>query len=171
MISKSEKFFRLKEGKLIKNKILVTFILIALRLFIAGVYIFSGAEKLLQPYQNFAYVIQSYDLLRNTMFENVVALSFPWLECFTGLFLLLGLWTRFALIGIATFSVIFIVVVGQAIVRHLPMGECGCFGDSIGMPLQATLTLDLFILISIFVLMRYEIVQRFTLDRFFQNNK
>jgi ubiquinone/menaquinone biosynthesis C-methylase UbiE/uncharacterized membrane protein YphA (DoxX/SURF4 family) len=119
-----------------------------MRLLIASVYIVSGAEKLLQPYQNFAYVVQGYDLLHHAALENLTARIFPWLEYFIGGLLLIGLWTRLALTGIAVFSGIFIFAVGQAIARHLPLDECGCFGDLVGMPLEVTLAIDCIILVA-----------------------
>ena len=85
-----------------------------IRLLLALLYITSGLEKLTQPYENFVYVIQGYDLVHNYFLEKVAAFTFPWLEFLLGIFLLLGLWTRLCLAGYGLFSLVFIVVVGQA---------------------------------------------------------
>ena len=119
------------------------------RVLIGMVYIISGAEKLLQPYENFLYIVEEYDIIPFAAVERVIAATFPWLEYFLGGFLILGLWTRECLACIGMFSCVFIIVVGQAIVRGLPLAECGCFGDLVGMSLTATFIIDIIILLLV----------------------
>ncbi len=126
-----------------------------IRVVIGAVYIISGVEKLLQPYENFMYVIQGYDMIRHAGLEFIISRVFPWLEYFLGGFLLLGLWTRASLVGIGAFSSVFIVAVGQAIIRKLPLAECGCFGDLVGMPLAVTLVIDIATLFFVILLLRF----------------
>ena len=95
-----------------------------IRVFIGVLFIVSGTEKLVEPYQNFLYVIQSYKVLPDIL-EEPAAHFFPWLELFFGLFVLLGLWLKSALIGVGVLLTTFIIVVGQAIGRQLPITECG----------------------------------------------
>ena len=129
--------------------------LILIRIAIGLVYAISGAEKLLQPYANFLYIVQEYDIIPSSSIENIVAWLFPWVEFFLGSFLLLGLWTRASLVSVGAFSAVFIVTVGQAIIRKLPLAECGCFGDLVGMPLAATLIIDILILFLAILLLRF----------------
>ena len=131
------------------------YVLVFLRWIIGMVYLISGTEKLLQPYENFLYIIQEYDIIPTTVLEYIAAWVFPWLEFFLGGLLLLGLWTRESLISIGLFSIVFIIAVGQAIVRELPLAECGCFGDLIGMPLEATLMIDIMILLTVILLLYF----------------
>jgi len=131
------------------------YVLVLIRIMIGMVYVISGAEKLLQPYGNFLYVVQEYDIVPSVTVEYVVAWLFPWLELFLGGFLLLGLWTRESLMSVGLFSAAFIIAVGQAIIRKLPLAECGCFGDLVGIPLTATLMIDILILSLVILLLRF----------------
>ena len=131
------------------------YFLVLMRIMIGMVYIISGAEKLLQPHENFLYIIQEYDIIPSVTVAYAVAWLFPWLELFLGGFLLLGLWTRESLTSVGLFSAVFIVVVGQAIIRKLPLAECGCFGDLVGIPLEVTLVIDIVILSLAILLLRF----------------
>ena len=129
------------------------YFLIFIRIVIGLIYVVSGAEKLLQPYENFLYIIEGYDMISHMGIQYVIAWLFPWLEYLLGGFLVLGLWTKQGLISVGIFSVMFIVAVGQAIIRKLPLTECGCFGDLFGMPLAVILFIDILILSSIILLL------------------
>ena len=131
------------------------YFLILIRIAIGLVYVISGAEKLLQPYENFLYIIEGYDMIPYTGIQCVIAWLFPWLEYLLGGLLVLGLWTKQGLISVSVFSVMFIVVVGQAIVRKLPLTECGCFGDLVDMPLTATLFIDILLFLLVILLLYF----------------
>ncbi len=127
----------------------------------------SGGEKVLSPYQNFLYVVQNYEMLP-TLGEELVARLFPWIELFLGLFLLLGLWLPWALRGTALMLLTFLVVVGQAMLRQLPIGECGCFGKLISLPLHVVFINDSVMLILIgLMLWRPQAVAKCSLDHYF----
>ena len=142
-----------------------------LRGVVAGIFIVSGTEKLLSPYENFLYVIQNYQVLPWPGMERMVAHVFPWIELSLGVFLISGLWIRWVLLGLAASTATFIFIVSQAIIRNLPINSCGCFGDLVKVPLPVILTMDSLILISIF-LMSYNRTQilRFSLDQYFDQN-
>jgi len=131
------------------------YFLILIRCMIGMMYIVSGTEKLLQPYENFLYIVREYDIVPIAAIEHVVAWLFPWLELCLGGFLLVGLWTKESLISIGLFSAVFIFAVGQAIMRKLPLAECGCFGDLVGMPLEATFVIDIVTLSLVILLLRF----------------
>ena len=61
-------------------------IFVVFRLVIAVIFIASGTEKLLSPVENFVYAIQSYDLIHDPDLQESIALLFPWLELFAGVF-------------------------------------------------------------------------------------
>ncbi|MBF0489209.1 MAG: DoxX family membrane protein [Candidatus Omnitrophica bacterium] len=139
-----------------------------LRIIIGIVLLASGFEKLLSPYQNFLYVLQAYEFFP-TWLEKIVAISVPWVELMVGLFMLLGLWTQWALKGALLLFAGFIFIVGQALLRHLPMDQCGCFGESIHILPQHIILFDSFTLLSIIWLISQPIkVKAFSLDRYFQ---
>lgn len=146
-------------------------ILIFIRMLIGGIYIFSGVEKLLSPVENFIFAIQSYDIVHHSTLIKMVATGFPWLELILGVFLCLGLWLRVTLVGIGTCSLIFIGVLGQAIIRRLAVTDCGCFGSLLSVPLPVTLILDIIILIlASLLLIKIKKTAILGLDHYFSKN-
>ncbi len=102
----------------------------------------SGFEKLVSPYQNFQFVIEQYQVVGREQ-AAWIAQTLPWAELVAGVFLALGLWTTAAGAAVLAMFGVFIVAVGQALVRRLPLDECGCFGELISIPLPAVLAMDL----------------------------
>ncbi len=138
--------------------------LFLLRIIIGSVFIVSGLGKLLAPYQNFLYVIQAYQLLPSWA-EVLVAQIFPWLELIVGVFVALGLWTSWSLRGAGILFGIFVVVVGQALIRGLPLENCGCFGEWIHLKPQTVIVMDsLSLLLTLVLLRNLSSVQKFSLD-------
>ena len=135
-----------------------------IRIFIGLVLLVSGFEKLMSPYQNFLYVIQAYAMFpllpgipgwSPSGLEKLAALSVPWVELMAGIFLSLGLWTDWSLKGALLLFGSFIVIVGQALLRGLPIDQCGCFGENIHILPQYIIVFDSVMLLSIFWLLRH----------------
>ena len=142
-------------------------IFLVLRILIGLLFLISGAEKLINPLQNFLYVVQSYELLPSRA-EGWVAHLMPWCEFFVGLFLVLGLWLKNALRATLILFCVFIFVIGQALIRKLAVTECGCFGELISFPLPVTLMMDSTLLaISGILLLRLDKTSSFSLDNYF----
>ncbi len=140
---------------------------VCLRLFIGLVLLVSGFEKLISPYQNFLYVIQAYQAFPSWM-ETAAALAVPWVEFITGIFLVLGLCLNWSLKGAVVLFACFIMIVGQALLRHLPLEDCGCFGEAIHIPPQGIIVFDSFMLLATFWLLRHPShVNRLSLDKYF----
>lgn len=142
-----------------------------LRILLGAFFIVSGFEKIISPYQNFLYVVQSYEIFGSPL-DVFVARIVPWVELFTGVFLLLGLWTRFALRAMLLLLAGFITIVGQALIRHLPIQECGCFGELISLPLQVVILFDS-ALFLFGIIMYHEAGKagQWGLDNYFQRNE
>lgn len=138
--------------------------LAGIRILLGVLFVISGGEKIISPVENFLMVIHGYDFLPQPL-ERLAAMVFPWVELFTGLFLLAGLWLRQALMVLIMMSVSLMLVVGQAILRRLPMENCGCFGELIHLPLQGVFFVDLTVLaLSVFCLVNYKKAMRFSVD-------
>ena len=138
-----------------------------LRVCLGILFVVSGTEKLVGPYQNFLYVVQSYKVLPDLL-EEPVARFFPWLELFVGMFVLLGLWLKSALVGAAALLTTFVIVVGQAIGRQLPITECGCFGGLVSFPLPVTAMFDAtLLLLTSFLYRHMEKTTWLSLDHYF----
>ena len=139
---------------------------------LGGFFTVSGFEKLVAPYQNFLYVVQSYDFLRVPLLEEAVAMVFPWCEFFIGIFLVLGFGLKWALRAVSILLLVFLVTVGQAMIRRLPLEECGCFGDMISFPLPVVLMMDTVLLLLVrWMSRRIADASVFGLDRHLQKHE
>ena len=107
---------------------------VALRVIIGLLFVLSGFEKLIEPHQNFLYVVQGYDLFDKPLDMFVVRIL-PWFELLLGIFVVLGLWLSESLKGLWVMTACFIIVVAQAVLRKLPITDCGCFGGLMVVPL------------------------------------
>ena len=140
---------------------------ILIRILIGLIFVVSGGEKLLSPYQNFLYVIQAYEIVPSP-WDEWVARIFPWMEFFWGIFTVVGLWTIWSLRGLLLSTSCFLFVVGQALWRNLPIEKCGCFGGLVSIPLPTILLMDAVMWIYIaYLIIRIERSHRFSLDEYF----
>jgi len=139
------------------------------RILIGGIFLVSSLGKLLSPYQNFLYVIQAYQVLPSWG-EILVAQIFPWIELIVGVFVFLGLWTPWALRGALALFGIFVAVVGQALIRHLPLENCGCFGGLIHFKPQTVIIMDsASLVLTLLALRNLTKVQKLSLDFYFDH--
>lgn len=142
--------------------------MIVIRIAIALVLLVSGFEKALAPYQNFLYTLQAYQLPIPYEIETLIAQIFPWVELLIGAFLLVGFRTVLALKGAAVLFAGFIIIVGQALLRNIPLENCGCFGELIHLPPHLIIVIDSLVLLAILLMFtRLKSTQRFSLDNRF----
>ena len=115
-------------------------------------------------------IVQGYQLLP-PLLEDIVARVVPWLEVLLGIFLLLGLWLNWALRTCLALFAVFIFFLSQAIVRGLPLEDCGCFGEILTLKLPVTLVIDsLLFVLTLFLLRHTEEASPFSLDRYYREN-
>lgn len=146
-------------------------ILAILRILIGIFFVVSGFGKLINPYENFLYVVQSYELVGKPL-DLLTAGVIPWVEFILGIFMILGLWLTITLRGIWALLIIFIFVLGQAIVRNLPITECGCFGELVSVPLAVTVAMDTaFLVIVTFLRVFIQKTSLLSLDRYFLSKR
>ncbi len=139
-----------------------------MRVLIGGFFVAVGVDKIIEPYQNFLYVVQGYRLFPGVI-EEIIARIFPWIELFLGLFLVLGLWLKWTLRSFLLVVTAFILIITQALVRRLPIEYCGCFGGLFSSEIHHTFILDMFLLIFLSILLRgLENTSFWSLDKYTQ---
>jgi uncharacterized membrane protein YphA (DoxX/SURF4 family) len=100
------------------------------RLVVGGTLVAAGISKFSDPAGNVR-AVRAYDLLPEAVVPTV-GHALPTVEIVLGLFLLVGLLTRFFAVLAAVFLTAFIVGIASAWARGLEI-NCGCFGGS-GVP-------------------------------------
>ncbi len=101
-------------------------LLIAGRLFLGAIFVYSAYAKLKAPWLEFAGSLNAYELLPESALEPL-AKTLPWCELALGVALISGIWQRwFALIASLLLGLFFTVMVRSYIVG-LKI-DCGCFG-------------------------------------------
>ena len=150
---------------------MINHVLWGCRFLIAALFIVSGGEKLLGAPENFYYVLQAYAVFPDPL-ARLLSLVFPWIELGAGVFLAMGLWLRPVLFVLAGISGSFILVVGQAIVRRLPIDNCGCFGDLVHLPLRGVIILDVTTFLVVAACFKYsEAISLFSIDDHYKKHQ
>lgn len=116
--------------------------LLTARLMSGALFFYSGFSKLIQPAEYFEVAIGQY-ALGSPDIAHYAALAVPWIEILSGTFLFLGYLLEASAGVLAVLTGLFQLVLGQALVRRLPMDECGCFGGGfIHLTLYQSFVLD-----------------------------
>ncbi len=95
------------------------------RLLLGVVFIYASYHKILEP-ARFARIIYGYDLFP-AFSINLIAIVLPFIELFTGMALILGIYTRSAALIISGMLLAFIVALSINLVRGHEF-DCGCIG-------------------------------------------
>jgi uncharacterized membrane protein YphA (DoxX/SURF4 family) len=101
------------------------YLLLIIRVVIAVIFIYAGAEKISDP-EAFAVSISNYRLIP-TATLNIFAITLPWIELITGVLMLFGISVKenstilFAMLMVFTIAIIISLFRGLSI-------DCGCFG-------------------------------------------
>lgn len=142
-----------------------------IRVILGLFFVVVSVGKILEPYQDFLYVIQNYEVFPSFL-EQIIAFLFPWIEFFLGLFFCLGLWLRPMLYGMLAMVGCFILIVGQAIVRQLPVNSCGCFGGLFSTDIKQIIYMDIGMFIVFLIMARSpDKFSALSLDRYFSREK
>lgn len=112
-----------------------------LRILLGGIFLYSGFLKLIEPWQNFQVAIEAYRMVEGDP-ARWAARIFPWIEAVGGLYLILGLYTRLTTAVLWALNTMIFLAIAQALVRKLPVKNCGCFGDAFSVPLPLMLAVD-----------------------------
>jgi len=95
-----------------------------IRLVLGAIFIYSALDKI-DGRADFAKIVNHYHLLPVPL-VNIFAITLPWVELFTGLFLIVGKYVRAASLLYSVLLVLFIIALFQAAVRGISI-NCGCF--------------------------------------------
>lgn len=129
------------------------FILI-LRLFLGVVFVYSSADKVLDP-ARFAIAIRGYDLLPLGL-TNLSALAVAWAELLAGIMLIFGVLTRKAAAAVLILLVVFTVANVTTMVRGFVV-DCGCFSNEGGSQTGFQLILrNLFLVVTALMVMQFD---------------
>lgn len=99
-------------------------IILALRLFCGGLFLFAAWDKILHP-AAFSDTVLNYHLLPREL-VNVFSLWLPWLELVVGLLLIAGIWARACATLMTAMMLMFLIAIAQAVFRGIDI-HCGCF--------------------------------------------
>ena len=97
---------------------------LATRWFLGMIFITASYYKIISP-EDFAKAVYGYDLLPHYSI-NLIAIIFPYMECFSGLCLILGIYQRAAAMLINAMLIGFIILLSINLVRGHQF-DCGCF--------------------------------------------
>ena len=114
-----------------------TYVALALRLALGGWFVWSGYQKVfVHGLDDFTRAVANYKMVY-APWDAVVAYTIPWLEMVCGLLVIIGLWKRGALWGLAGLVAGFAVGVAHAQANNLNIA-CGCDGNPDGSPMNYT---------------------------------
>lgn len=97
---------------------------LALRLIIGGLFLYASVGKLFNQ-EAFAKAIYNYKFLPDAL-VNVLAIVMPYMELFTALFLILGIFRKGSSFLVIVMLAVFIIALTRAYVLGLDI-SCGCF--------------------------------------------
>ncbi|HOI41504.1 MAG TPA: MauE/DoxX family redox-associated membrane protein [Elusimicrobiales bacterium] len=110
----------------------------------------AGFLKAAAPAEEFAYAIETYRLFPSWM-ATLASLTVPWAEIYLGLLLFLGLFTRLSAALTGALLLFFQLLLGQAMLRGLPITSCGCFGTARSNPIGVELGLNFLLMALAFL--------------------
>jgi len=98
---------------------------LAARWILGLTFIYASYHKILYP-ADFAKIIHGYDLFPNGLI-NLIAIMLPFLELATALALIIGIYSRSAVLIVNGLLAAFIVLLSVNLIRGIEF-DCGCFG-------------------------------------------
>jgi len=100
--------------------------MIALRVIVGAIFVYSGYAKLREPWALFAMGIDSYHMAP-FRFVEPMARILPWFEVVVGVAVIAGLWLRVSSLVVSLLMVVFITAILHAYFTGQEI-SCGCFG-------------------------------------------
>ena len=113
---------------------------LAARVIVGGVLLYAGFMKAAGPSAEFAGFIAAYKIVP-PLWVTPMSIGLPYIEMWTGLFVLTGLYTRQAAVAAMTLCAMFFLALLSTRLRGIDLASCGCFGADALSP-RYTLLLD-----------------------------
>jgi len=117
-------------------------LLVFLRLYLGGLFAYSGFMKLAEPVENFRAALSQYSLIPYAL-TPYLAKAVPWAEWIGGIFLITGYLTRWSGLLISMMSLSFFSLIALSFLTGSVPPDCGCFGTAgVHLGMRQTLLLD-----------------------------
>ena len=131
------------------------------RLIAGAVFVYAGFLKATAPSEEFAYAIEAYEIFP-PFIVTISSLTMPWIEIYIGVFLIFGLFTRISSLIMGLLFIFFELLILSAIIRGIPLVNCGCFGSAYSNSVEFELFFNLIIIC--FVFLAYKFGGNFSVD-------
>ena len=105
-----------------------TWLVLAARLVVGGVFVFAGLSKLALPHAEVVAQIQQYTIIPRQL-TPLIATVLPWLEALSGGALLIGFMTTPAAWAVSAQLTAFCLLMLIVIAAGIEIEDCGCFGQ------------------------------------------
>ena len=128
----------------------------AARVVLGCVFIYASLDKIRHP-ELFAEAVYNYQLSPEVA-VNLVAIWLPWLELWSGVLLVLGVWIRGSVLILSGLMLLFLASLGINLARGLDI-HCGCFTTQGTDPMtMLTLFRDcVFLILALYLFWLYQI--------------
>jgi uncharacterized membrane protein YphA (DoxX/SURF4 family) len=100
------------------------------RWILGAIFLLAGALKIAHP-GDFYSDLLAYEVDLPDEIFRCIAIAVPWLEVVCGGALLADFWPETVRFLVVAMSLVFVVMLGQAVLRGLDL-NCGCFGRGVG---------------------------------------
>lgn len=134
--------------------LLVKWVITILRVFVGGVFAYSGWNKLSKPVQEFQYAIEAYQAFPSTV-NLVAAYTVPWIELILGVFLILGYFRRKTSISLLCLTISFLTLLISTKIRGIEIANCGCFGEGVHLTVTQAIMVDTSLALALFFLTKF----------------
>ena len=138
-----------------------------IRLFIGGLFIFTGISKIVDP-ALFAKEISFYRMLPDFTI-NLLAIILPWLEVIVGILFILGIRVKANILLLVGMLLMFNFAVAVAWARGLNI-NCGCFSDIAKETVGLGKLSENFAMFAALIFMFFFPNNRFSLETFIKEN-
>lgn len=146
-------------------------VLTFIRVAVGGIFLVFGFVKAIEPLEIFYTSISAYQMVPDILVKPF-GLTVLAVEITAGLFLTVGLFTKWSNRVIMVLLAMFIIAIGQAMIRGIYLPDCGCSGSliSLGETPFEVITRDIVMFLG---LMWLEFIKRYgyTLDTFLSKKK